>query len=218
MSSSSSSKSPSVEVIVYEFISLRLKEKGYHGWSVPSDIRSNPVLSQIERDRVQGSLTKLTQELFEIAELGEQIKEMSSGFLAANPFDISYKCFESAVSELFAEGIRWSHILTLLVFASEIAHSRGVTQGVAGFINNVADWCTQYISSPALLSWINDHGGWVCFETFTSLGLEHVCVGGTNCCCLFVPLLCRKELLRMKMIVTAATVTMQMVSKQVVMH
>lgn len=156
----SSTKSPSVEIIVYEFISSRLKEKGFNGWNPPSDVTNNSSLNLIQRNRVQASLSRLTEELISLS--GDQIKEMSDRLASAIPFStIDYQGFEATAAELFADGIRWSHILTLLVFASELAYSQGVTGGTPSFINNVAEWCSQYISSPALLSWINDHGGWV---------------------------------------------------------
>lgn len=156
----SSSKSPSIEIIVYEFISSRLREKGFNDWTPSSEIRHNTVLSQAQRDRVQASLRVLADELISLS--GDQIRDMSERFATSIPFStIDYQAFEGAAAELFADGIRWSHILTLLVFASELAFSQGVTGGTMSFINNVAEWCTQYISSPALLSWIDDHGGWV---------------------------------------------------------
>lgn len=156
----SSSKSPSVEIIVYEFISSRLKEKGFNDWTPSSEIKHNTILSQAQRDRVQASLRRLADELISLS--GDQIREMSERFATSIPFStIDYQAFEGAASELFADGIRWSHILTLLVFASELAFSQGVAGGTPSFINNVAAWCTQYISTPTLLSWIDDHGGWV---------------------------------------------------------
>ena len=171
---SNDTRSPSVEMIVYEFISSRLKEKGFNGWSPSTDIRSNTVLSQVEGDRVQASLRRLTEELVSLS--GDQIKEMSDRLATAVPFStIDYTSFEATAAELFADGIRWSHILTLLVFASELAYSHGVTGGSPDFITNVADWCSQYISSPPLLSWINDHGGWV------SVSFDSASVAGPLC-------------------------------------
>lgn len=74
---------------------------------------------------------------------------------------MDYPSFKVVADELFSCGYEWSHLLTLLVFAAEIAYSRGVAKGHPEFVTCVHEYIVRYITgSPSLRSWIQAQNGW----------------------------------------------------------
>lgn len=186
----------SVELIVNEYLSKRLKNHDFNGWSSNGTSESNgngengeqstSSLSPESLEKIQSSLESLTNELLSVQ--GTSIKELTStmnGSLPPTSF-IDYSSFEKVSRQLFQSDIRWSHILTLLVFASELANERTTasngsngteskeSDAVDGqvpdvvdgsksvdFITHISDWLIRYLSTPTIVNWINDHDGWM---------------------------------------------------------
>lgn len=121
-----------------QYLSSRLVDHGFCDWSGSSSSSNGhsegsqngeEVLSSESLEQIQSALKSLTRELLTIQ--GSCIKELTStmnGSLPPTSF-LDYSSFEKVTKTLFARDIRWSHILTLLVFASELANERATTDG-----------------------------------------------------------------------------------------
>lgn len=72
--------------------------------------------------------------------------------------------FDSIASEMFSEGVTWSHILTILAFAVECAYRMGVARGETDFVDECRLWVVRFLTTwqqPDIVGWIIEHGGLV---------------------------------------------------------
>lgn len=144
-----------VQVIVNDFMCAQLALKGYQ-W-VP---HNEDNLGSIEMDSHRRS------------RIGESLASLGDEYLRQYNVDFSQMCdrlgldpnnalstFTSVANELFVEGIKWNHIVTFLVFGTEFAFY-SARNGFPQIVHEVSHWLASYTTNH-LLSWINDHGGWV---------------------------------------------------------
>ena len=73
--------------------------------------------------------------------------------------------------EVFTEGIQWPHIVTLLLFGSELAFALGVASvSNDSFVNHVNDWLIKYFSSnQCVKDWILSHDHWNGLVTYAGV-------------------------------------------------
>ena len=168
MESSDPCSQTHISSLVADFMSNRLKSHGYE-WTAPIAKSASsivtPTLSQALQDL---SETFMTQFGHRIQAMTESIP--SGGDVVDGTLDVSssssddlidYPVFKVVADELFSLGYEWSHILTLLVFASEIAYTRGVAKGHPEFVTCVHEYLVRYFTgSPSLRSWIQAQNGW----------------------------------------------------------
>ncbi|RWS11225.1 apoptosis regulator Bcl-2-like protein [Dinothrombium tinctorium] len=169
------------EYIVRDYFHEQLKRKGYL-WSTnrvvtvncaangsPNNRNVNLRLNANKRSKICESLCSLSNDL--LSSFGPNIVEMcerlslpspSSSDSTINWSSIGYQSFKGVANELFCEGIKWGHILTLFVFSSELAFHSGVSKGHPSVVDDIALWLCLYLNDN-ILQWISDHGGW---ETF----------------------------------------------------
>lgn len=138
--------------VIVSYMKQRLSSRGYDWTSSPSfptDMSNND-------QRVVSALVSLSNNM--MTEYGESICEMTEQ--AASRDIIDYEGFVTIASEVFSSGIQWSHIVTLLVFSSELAFVQGVREGDTSYISSVSEWLNRYISGNEVSEWIDTHGGW----------------------------------------------------------
>jgi len=137
--------------VIVSYFKQRLASKGYD-WS------SEEVVELPDNDvKVVDALISLSNKM--VSEFGPSITAMTEQAVAQEI--VTYDGFVTIASEVFHIGIQWSHIVTLMVFASELAFIRGVRQGDVSYINFVSEWLTRYLSgNEAINSWLESHGGW----------------------------------------------------------
>lgn len=73
--------------------------------------------------------------------------------------DTCYPMFKAVVEELFQGGTNWGRVVALFAFSGSLA-TRCVEKGMAGLVDSIVDWVTQFIEQD-LRQWIDQHGGWV---------------------------------------------------------
>jgi hypothetical protein len=111
-------------------------------------------LDTATKKKIKDALAALAQRLR--TEYNDRIANMVTQL--PEPSQMNYANFESLANEMFCEGTKWSLIVTLLTFAVELIYHVGVTNGSEQYIEDVFVWTTRYLSSPAVLNWINDQG------------------------------------------------------------
>jgi len=156
----------SLSNIMTVFMKDRLKNRGFE-WNVNSNQPSSYI------NTLNTTLQSLASSLE--TQFGTAIQNMTDRLPSGIPDQegdvidgdapviegVDYTTFKTIADELFSSGIQWSHIVTLLVFASELAFTRGAQKGDTDFVATVTDWLIRYFSSStALKSWIESHGGW----------------------------------------------------------
>jgi hypothetical protein len=144
----------SVQLIINDFLCAQLALKGYN-WTPNVINESNELLDASQRTKIGEALRSLGQSycnLYEedFAQMCERLEVIPS---------TAFATFNSVSNELFIEGIKWSHIVTYLVFGSEFAYYC-VQKGFPDCVNEVSHWLALFVSQN-LLNWINDHSGWV---------------------------------------------------------
>lgn len=154
-----------VEQVVHDFLSTQLELKG-HRWSPRSNVptasgaATTTGLDAPSRKRIKDALSHLTAEL--LAQAAPRLTSLIEDLeVPSPPSDLGYNSFKSIAVAILADGYGWNHVLTLMVFSSELAYQAGVTKGHPELVDNVSDWLTTYISQPDFLSWINSHDRWV---------------------------------------------------------
>jgi len=150
----------SVEIIINDFLCAQLALKGYE-WrpivenGVNNDQTRDQITDQIDRRKIGEALRSLGQrysDLYEedFAQMCERLEVIPS---------TAFATFNSVSNELFIEGIKWSHIVTYLVFGAEFAYY-SLQKGLTDSVDQVSHWLALFVNQNLLL-WINDHGGWV---------------------------------------------------------
>jgi hypothetical protein len=145
----------SVQIIINDFLCAQLALKGYDWTPNVSNSVINERLDASQRTKIGEALRSLGQSycnLYEedFAQMCERLEVIPS---------TAFATFNSVSNELFIEGIKWSHIVTYLVFGSEFAYYC-VQKGFPDCVNEVSHWLALFVSQN-LLNWINDHSGWV---------------------------------------------------------
>lgn len=147
---------PNVQIIVNDFLCAQLLLKGYEWTPTVEENNGNVVMEASMRTKVGDALRALGQAYVNLYQ--QNFAEMLQR-LQLSP-NVAFATFQSVSNELYIEGIKWSHIITHLVFASEFALNCA-QQGYPHLVDEVAQWLALYINQH-LLQWITDHGGWVC--------------------------------------------------------
>lgn len=150
-----SAVNPEVSVLVNDFLQYKLSQSGFQ-WSGPYS----------ERDAGR-TITKAGIALRSLADefsmhFKDRFVEMCDK-IEINEVTLK-PTIDGIANELFSEGIKWTRIVTFLVFCSELAeHCK--EHNWPNLINVIAYSLSSYISEK-LLPWINDHGGWEGLITF----------------------------------------------------
>jgi len=112
--------------------------------------RSNPLA-----DRISRALEQLTEEMrsrgftVELAAVADRA-DLSEEYLGSS--------LEVLSNELFAQGVKWSHIATYFAFCGELAH-QFLTSGRNHLIGPLSVAMNSFIEARLAL-WIGEHGGW----------------------------------------------------------
>lgn len=144
------------QAIVNDFLSHQLSLKGYQ-WT--------PSVNQITNQQSSLTLSRQTEITDALRTLGEEyMNQYGNEFdQMCEPLQLTpstaYSIFLSISNELFCEGIKWSHIVTYLVFGVEFALYT-VQKGYPQLVSEISHWLSDYLNLH-LINWIKDHGGWV---------------------------------------------------------
>lgn len=157
------------KLIISEYLKEELLLKG-HRWQSNNQINSNQddlILSISKRKSVVNSLNALSQSMRTNFRL--QLQQMCSKL--DNEVDdlvnLDYESFQDIANELFSQGIKWSNIICLLVFASELILSTIDSNPSRDLIDNISAYLSTYINDN-LLTWINDHQAWQGLLTYSN--------------------------------------------------
>jgi hypothetical protein len=142
-----SAKRMQLNQVITNYMKQRLSSKGYDWTTGPSELSGND-------QRVVSSLITLSNNM--MTEFGESICSMTE---QAKDI-VDYEGFVTIASEVLSSGIQWSHIVTLLVFSTEMAFVQGVRGDDTSYIQSVSEWLTRYFSGNDVSAWIESHGGW----------------------------------------------------------
>ena len=149
-----------VGLIISEYLKEELQAKGHH-WQ-PTDQSRNTndlILNSAKRRNVVNCLCTLSQSMR--AAFSEQLRQMCAKLdnEVADLATLDYESFQDVANELFSQGIKWGHIICLLVFGSELILSTIDESPSRALIENIAQYLSNYINAN-LLTWINDHEAW----------------------------------------------------------
>lgn len=158
-----------IKLIISEYLKEELQLKG-HRWQSNNQINSNQdvlILSTSKRKSVVSCLNALSQSMRTNFRL--QLQQMCSKL--DNEVDdlvnLDYESFQDIANELFSQGIKWSNIICLLVFGSELILSTIDSNPSRDLIENICTYLSTYINDH-LLNWINDHQAWQGFLTYSN--------------------------------------------------
>jgi len=149
-----------VNSVVNDFLVTQLRLRG-HVWTPEArdevdGVSSATTMNEVQRKRITDAITRINSFIEE--DQNGQIAYHADKAIEESGGDLQYRQFWSIAQEMFAEGTRWSLIITLLVFSSELAYKVGVVRGQAEFINEVSSMCTRFLTtSPSVASWIQEH-------------------------------------------------------------
>ena len=151
-----------LELIISEYLRQELLAKG-HRWQSPvTTTNSNQlILDENSRRIVIDCLRVLSHQIRTTFKV--QLNQMCSR-LSSEIDDLAYLDYESfkcVANELFSDRAKWTHLICLLVFASELILSTIDDNPSRQSIDNVYLHLITYLNDDdKLLSWINDHDGW----------------------------------------------------------
>ncbi|KAK7500098.1 hypothetical protein BaRGS_00008645 [Batillaria attramentaria] len=76
--------------------------------------------------------------------------------------DTAYEAFAEVAKRIFADGINWGRILTLLSFGYRIAIQvlKNHASRFAEFLGRICKYVLTFLISEKITRWIADHGGW----------------------------------------------------------
>ncbi|XP_015794172.1 uncharacterized protein LOC107370717 [Tetranychus urticae] len=149
-----------IEIVVFNYFRQQFALKDVQ-WTPPYTNRPAQAEEQIINRFVE-VLNQLTTDFRSTEGFSELIDKLDSvthnlDRLPAESFDDSgYAVFTGIAEHLFAEGIKWCHILTLFVFAFELANEFLRIKDDTAVVECIANWLILY-TSERLLDWINDH-------------------------------------------------------------
>ncbi|XP_015791816.1 uncharacterized protein LOC107368503 [Tetranychus urticae] len=150
-----------IEIIVYNYFRQQFVIKDVQ-WTPPHNRSTQTEERNITR--FVDALNQLTSNFRSsegFSQLHEKLETVipSLDHYAADRFDeAGYVVFSGIAEHLCAEGIRWSHILTLFVFTFELANEYLQIKDDLTIVESIANWLILYVSER-LLEWINNHGG-----------------------------------------------------------
>lgn len=150
-----------VDLIISEYLKDELQARGHH-WQPTNPARNHanePILNSSKRRNVVNCLCTLSQSMR--AAFSEQLRQMCAKLdnEVADLATLDYESFQDVANELFSQGIKWGHIVCLLVFGSELILSTIDENPSRALIENIAQYLSNYINTN-LLTWINDHEAW----------------------------------------------------------
>lgn len=165
------------KMVINQYFKLVFKQKIDLTWTPRNELEINREetnsltnrqnsIKKIKRKRICEHLIQLSNDLLQ--KFGENIDEMceklsnslSSYDHSVTDFTlIGNQSFKSIANELFADGIKWAHILTLFVFTYDFSVYY-YRKNLYHLIDEIVDWLISYVITNLLL-WIVNHGGWV---------------------------------------------------------
>lgn len=133
--------------LVVDYINYRLTKQGITWTNCP------PLLNQ--PTDVHMTLRKMGDEFEEryavqFSDLGSQLNMSQYN---------AYPTFNTAVGELFHDGVNWGRIVALFAFSGTLA-KKFCQQHMMDLVTSLIDWTSQYLDNQ-LENWIETHGGWV---------------------------------------------------------
>lgn len=149
-----------LNLIISEYLRAELMSKG-HNWELRDKNldQTELILSDSRRKNVVHCLcilSHLMKKTFKV-----QLKQMCLKLESEidDLTNLDYELFESLANELFSERIRWSHLISLLVFATELILITINENPSRDFIDNIHFYLCTYLNNH-LLQWINDNQAW----------------------------------------------------------
>lgn len=142
--------------LVVDYINYRLTKQGITWTNCP------PLLNQ--PTDVHMTLRKMGDEFEEryavqFSDLGSQLNMSQYN---------AYPTFNTAVGELFHDGVNWGRIVALFAFSGTLA-KKFCQQHMMDLVTSLIDWTSQYLDNQ-LENWIETHGGWDGFVEFYENG------------------------------------------------
>ncbi|OWF51020.1 apoptosis regulator R1-like isoform X1 [Mizuhopecten yessoensis] len=142
--------------LVVDYINYRLTKQGITWANCP------PLLSQ--PTEIHTTLRKMGDEFEEryavqFSDLGSQLNMSQYN---------AYPTFNTAVGELFHDGVNWGRIVALFAFSGTLA-KKFCQQQMMDLVSSLIDWTSQYLDNQ-LENWIESHGGWDGFVEFYEKG------------------------------------------------
>jgi hypothetical protein len=132
---------------------VRLRLKGYEWTDAPHFAHDITQLDNL----ILEALLKLSRDLD--GDYGSLINTMVQEAQAKDVKD--YPTFRCIADEVFSDGVRWSHVVTILVFASSLAFANGVHDRDVDFISLITEWVNRYFSqSEVIVHFLENQGGW----------------------------------------------------------
>lgn len=138
--------------IVVDYLNHRLSKNG-HTWTHCPPLQDPPLKIHITM-REKGDEF---EDLYKI-----QFQDLVDQLHVTH--DTCYPMFKAVVGELFQGGINWGRVVALFAFSGSLS-TRCVEKGMAGLVDSIVDWVTQFIEQD-LRQWIDQHGGWVSLRGF----------------------------------------------------
>lgn len=149
--------------IITNFMRQRLSKRGLQ-WSSPAASAVRPELLPAIQ-----SLNLIADSM--LAQNEVSIREMSTRAVNQNILD--YQSFEVIANEMFVNGCQWSHIVMLLLFASELAFTLAVSaspQEQDSQVSQVNDWLIRYFSgNQSVKQWVTSQGRWSGLAEYAAL-------------------------------------------------
>jgi len=149
-----------IDLIICEYLREELLLKGHH-WQTNRLVRNTNelILNSNGRRNVINCLCTLSQSMR--TTFSEQLSQMCAKLdnEVADLTTLDYESFQDVANELFSQGIKWGHIVCLLVFGSELILTTINDNPSRELIDNISQFLCTYLNDN-LLNWINDHAGW----------------------------------------------------------
>lgn len=159
MAQSQATSKTEINWIISEYLKRELQVKG-HTWQPKNRIdRNELILSDGRRENVVECLivlSRLVRKAYK-AQLARVCTELDSKLDDLTRLD--YESFKTLADELFDDEVKWSHVICLLVFATELILITLNDNPSRELIENVFYFLCTYLNAH-LLSWINEHGAW----------------------------------------------------------
>ena len=148
-----------LNLIICEYLKEELQVKG-HSWKPKLRVdQSELVLRENRRQNVIEHLVVLSRSARRAykVQLGRMCSELNDRLDDLGSLD--YESFKTLADELFRDEIKWSHVICLLVFATELILTELESNPSRQLIENVHFFLFTYLSAH-LLVWINEQGAW----------------------------------------------------------
>lgn len=160
MTQSEATTKTELNLIICEYLKAELQVNG-HSWKPKLEIdQSELILSENRRQNVVECLIVLSRSVRRAyrTQLDRMCSELTAKLDDLTSLD--YESFKTLADELFRDEIKWSHLVCLLVFATELILAELQSNPSRELIENVHYFLCTYLNQQRLLTWINEQRAW----------------------------------------------------------